>query len=210
MSITHHLSEATMMSFAAGSLPQALAGVAAAHAALCPDCRREIAAFEQVGAALLEGIAPVPMTLGEPPLPEPASEQKRPQPPPVSTHVPAPLARLMGERLSAINWRWLGPGIWHSRLALTGSGSLFLLKLAPGRRLPAHGHTGSELTLVLSGAFRDETGHYAHGDVADLDEEIGHQPVADPRSGCICAVACERPVQFRGLLPRLLRPLHGY
>ncbi len=59
MTITHHLDDATLMSFAAGSLPAALAAVAAAHAAMCPRCRREIAALERLGGALMAGLQPV-------------------------------------------------------------------------------------------------------------------------------------------------------
>ena len=43
MTITHHLDDATLMSFAAGSLPAALSAVAAAHVAMCARCRHEIA-----------------------------------------------------------------------------------------------------------------------------------------------------------------------
>ena len=47
MTITHHLDDATLMSFAAGALPAALSAVAAAHVAMCPRCRREVAALER-------------------------------------------------------------------------------------------------------------------------------------------------------------------
>jgi anti-sigma factor ChrR (cupin superfamily) len=53
MTITHHLDDATLMSFAAGSLPAALSAVAAAHVAMCTRCRREVAGLERVGGALL-------------------------------------------------------------------------------------------------------------------------------------------------------------
>ena len=62
---------------------------------------------------------------------------------------------------------------------------------------------------MLRGAFQDETGRYGRGDVADLDESVEHRPVADAAAGCICALACERPALFQGLLPRLLQPLFG-
>ena len=66
-----------------------------------------------------------------------------------------------------------------------------------------------ELTLVLRGAYQDETGQFRVGDAADLDESIEHRPVADPEAGCICVLAFERPARFKGLLPRLLQPLTG-
>jgi putative transcriptional regulator len=94
-------------------------------------------------------------------------------------------------------------------LAVAGRGGLGLLKVAPGRVVPEHGHAGAELTLVLRGSFHDATGRYLPGDVADLDETVEHKPIADPGRECICLVASERPSRFRGLLARLLQPLHG-
>ena len=72
MTITHHLDDATLMSFAAGSLPAALAAVAAAHAAMCPRCRREIATLERLGGALMAGLQPVDL-LAEGPQTPPAA-----------------------------------------------------------------------------------------------------------------------------------------
>ena len=71
--------------------------------------------------------------------------------------------------------------MWDHPLPLAGAGKLRLLKVAPGHGIPEHGHGGAELTLVLRGSFHDETGRYARGDVADLDETVEHQPVV-PRT----------------------------
>jgi putative transcriptional regulator len=210
MSIAHHLDDATLMSLAAGTLKPALAVVAASHVALCPHCRHGLAAFEEAGAALLVDLAPVPL-LREPPLvPEDEPEQRARAlhaELPLSGELPPPLARLVGGPLDAVRWRPLGFGIWHHRIALTGadSGELHLIRASPGYGLPAHGHTGAELTLVLRGAYQDEVGRFGIGDAADLDESVEHRPVADPAAGCICALACERPARFQGLL----QPLFG-
>jgi putative transcriptional regulator len=214
MSITRHLDDATVMSLAAGTLTPALAVVAASHVAVCPLCRQGLAAAEAIGAALLDTLAPVPIS-GEPP-PMPRLESANEQPPVRATalpdELPAPLAPLVGRPLDAVRWRLLGIGIWHHRIVLHGgadSGELHLIRASRGRGLPAHGHNGAELTLVLRGAYRDDTGQFRVGDTADLDESIEHEPVADPDVGCICVLACERPARFKGLLPRLLQPLTG-
>lgn len=212
MTITHHLDDATLMSFAAGALPDALSAVAAAHIAMCERCRREVASLERVGAALLAELVPATLDRAEPPAStaaiaaEPAQRRQRAAP---NGEVPKPLARLLEGDLDAVRWRRLGLGVWHRRLPLTGRGTLGLLKVAPGRMVPEHSHSGAELTLVLRGSFHDVTGAYRAGDVADLDETVEHTPVADPGPDCICLVASEKPARFRGLVARLLQPLHG-
>ena len=211
MNITHHLDDATLMSFAAGALPAALSAVAAAHVAMCTRCRGEVAALERVGAALLTALPAVGMERAEPETPSgqgPPSEQRgdRSARPMQSA---TPLARLLPGGLAAVRWRRLGLGIWHHRLPVQGSGALGLLKVAPGRIVPEHGHGGAELTLVLGGSFHDTTGRYRTGDVADLDETIEHEPVADPGPDCVCLVASETPARFRGLFARLVQPWHG-
>lgn len=222
MSIAHHLDDATLMGLAAGTLTPALAIVADSHVAWCPQCRLGLATAEAVGGALLAGLAPVPIGREPPLVPAEEPEWARPQPakstsaagspgPPSSNELPPPLARLVGDSLEAIRWRPLAIGIWHHRIALDGkdSGELHLIKAARGYGLPAHGHNGAELTLVLRGAFHDEIGRFGMGDAANLDESVEHRPVADPGAGCICVLACVRPARFHGLLARLLQPLFG-
>jgi putative transcriptional regulator len=212
MTITHHLDDATLMSFAAGALPAALSAVAAAHVAMCSRCRHEVAGLESVGGALLADLLPATLDRAEPQASAATSivevTQRRNTEAP-DRAVPKPLGRLLDGGLDDVRWHRLGLGVWHHRLAVTGRGGLGLLKVSPGYVVPEHGHAGAELTLVLRGAFHDATGRYGPGDVADLDETIEHKPVADPGAACICLVASERPARFRGLIARLMQPLHG-
>jgi putative transcriptional regulator len=212
MSITHHLDDATLMSFAAGALPAALSAVAAAHVAMCTRCRSEVVALEGVGGALLTALPPARMERAEPETPitpGPPPSQQRPEASAAPMPSPTPLARLLPGGLDAVRWRRLGLGLWHHRLPVEGNGALGLLKVAPGRIVPEHGHGGAELTLVLSGSFRDATGRYRTGDVADLDETVEHEPVADPGPDCVCLFASETPARFRGFIARLVQPWHG-
>jgi putative transcriptional regulator len=210
MTISHHLDDATLMSFAAGALPDALSAVAAAHIAMCARCRHEVAVLERVGGVMLAELSPATLDAAEPPTPPTAAEARQHGNAPLQQgDVPKPLARLLNGGLDAIRWRRLGLGVWHHRLPLVGGGGLGLVRVAPGHAIPEHSHGGAELTLVLRGAFHDATGNYYPGDVADLDETIEHKPVADPGPDCICLVASEKPARFRGLIARLLQPLHG-
>ena len=61
MNIEHHVSEALLLSYAAGSLGEAWSLAIATHAALCPKCRGSIAQAEAVGGALIDDIEPAPM-----------------------------------------------------------------------------------------------------------------------------------------------------
>lgn len=230
MTIHHHPDDATLMSFAAGSLPEALSAVVACHLAMCPRCRAEVADMETLGALLLDTVASAPIaaraapsTDFEPAIVLSSAPVSRPHQPSsrdrvaADSHaplgdVPEPLARLIGvSQLDDIPWRRLGFGVWHLPIPLQGRGpgDLRLLKVAPGQVMPEHGHAGSELTLLLRGSYRDEVGTFKPGDLADLDDEIEHSPIADPHDGCICLVASDAKARFKGLLARLVQPLTG-
>ena len=125
MTITHHLDDATLMSFAAGALPDALSAVAAAHVAMCARCRREVATLERVGGALLAQLAPATLDRAEPPSPaSPAEPVRRGRKGLAHGEMAAPLARLVPAGLDAVRWRPLGFGVWHHPLPLTGEGAL--------------------------------------------------------------------------------------
>jgi len=210
--MTRHLDDSTLMSFAAGSLPEALAVVAAAHLAVCPRCRNEVATMELLGGALLNALPAAAMRGPVPAVPEiernveaarPAAAQGRAS----LAEVPAPLARLIGNDLDALRWRWVAPGSWLRHVPI-GHGRLHLFKCSREVTLPEHGHEGSEITMVLRGTISDSTGFYRAGDVCDIDDSIEHAPVAGTE-GCICVVAQDRPARFRSLIVRLARPWHG-
>jgi putative transcriptional regulator len=208
MTITRHPDDSTLMSYAAGSLPGALAVVVAAHGAVCPRCRDEVAMMELMGSAMLADLPGV--VLRRPGPEQPEIERRRPVAPARagSTEVPAPLAHLVGIDLNALRWRWIARGLWVRWVPIAGGGRLHLFKGAPGASVATHGHYGSELTMVLRGTITDQTGRYGPGDVCDLDDEIEHRPVAGSE-GCICVVAQEHPARWRSQVARLMRRWHG-
>lgn len=61
-----------------------------------------------------------------------------------------------------------------------------LLKLPSGLSAPEHTHGGDELTLVISGSFRDEVGRYGVGDVCHAAAGHMHRPVVDSDEDCVC------------------------
>jgi putative transcriptional regulator len=73
--------------------------------------------------------------------------------------------------------------------------------------MPDHGHGGTELTLVLQGAFLDGADRFGPGDVELADAATEHRPVAEDWDDCICLAASDARLRFKGLLPRLAQPL---
>lgn len=214
MKIKHHPDVSTLMSCAAGSQPESIAAVMAAHISMCPTCAAELRDMEEIGAALFEGIDPSTVT-SKAPISQARAREAEGEAPHVDANcnceVPAPLQAHIGTSLDDIAWKRLAPGVWHYPLPLSkgARGHLTLLKVAPGKAMPDHGHGGTELTLLLRGSYRDSLGEFRRGDVADVDGDVEHQPVADDEVGCICLVASDGKARFKSLVARLVQPLTG-
>ena len=82
-----------------------------------------------------------------------------------------------------------------------------LLFIPAGQAVPDHGHRGTELTLVLQGAFRDASDRFGPGDLEIATQADEHTPVAEAGADCICLAATDAPLRFTGMIPRLLQPL---
>ena len=219
MSVHHHLSDATLMSYAAGNLPESMTLVIAAHLSMCPSCRNKLTVLEDIGGVELER---APIQAMAPDALDRVLQQLGPQeerpirvaPPDAAqsgSDIPQPLRSYLPDRLSDIPWKTMAPGIKTFTLAdvKTQTGALRLLKIAPGVTIPEHTHGGMELTLVLKGSFSDEIGRFTCGDIADLDEETYHQPIADTDEDCICLIATDAPLRFNKLVPRLMQYFTG-
>ena len=119
--------------------------------------------------------------------------------------LPRPLQPFFGPRYSTLRWRRVVPGVQYLRAEADADGGLMLLRIAPGRGIPLHRHAGHELTMILDGAYADALGRFGAGDVADLDEDVEHQPVTVPGRPCICVAATEAPMRFHGWAARALQ-----
>lgn len=225
MNPRHHLDEATVLSFAAGALSPEMAAVAATHMEVCGFCRERLSDAERIGGALLGQQQPAAADtergarLREAMLelldeePEAEANQTEARAPSGDAaavdSLPRPLQPYFGRSWRALRWRWMAPGVHMVRAARGSGDTLILLKIAPGKSMPMHSHQGTELTQILQGAYNDRLGHYAPGDVADLDNEIEHQPVTAPGVPCVCVAALDAPLRFPGWLARKLQPLVG-
>jgi putative transcriptional regulator len=211
MTIRHHLSEQLLMAYAAGQLPEAFNLIVATHVSLCDDCRSRLEAHEAVGGALIEEIEEIAM--GEAALEAalarieglPQATQRAPLK--AAGIFPAPLADYVGGDLSAVRWRKIAGGVKQAILPTGPEASARLLYIPAGVAVPDHGHKGTELTLVLQGAFADENDRFGPGDIEIADEDVEHTPVALAGEDCICLAVADAPLRFRGLVPRLAQPL---
>lgn len=120
--------------------------------------------------------------------------------------LPGPLRDYVGGNLEDVQWRPVGMGVRQSILSTAGGASVRLLHIPAGQAVPDHGHSGLEMTLVLRGAFRDQTDRFGPGDVEVATEGFEHTPVAEAGEDCICLAATDAPLRFNALLPRLAQP----
>ncbi len=212
--IRHHLTDSLLLGYAAGSLPEAFNLVVATHVSMCDECRARLAAHEAVGGVVLESAEAVEMghdslgaTLrliaGGPKAP---IRTERSRPPRAEGFLPAPLAGYVGGGIDAVKWRAIGGGIRQAILPTSRDATVRLLHIPAGAAVPDHGHRGTELTLVLQGAFRDEADRFGRGDIEVADASMDHRPVAETGSDCICLAATDARLRFNSLLPRIAQP----
>ncbi|SDD90090.1 ChrR family anti-sigma-E factor [Rhodospira trueperi] len=230
MTVKHHPSEALLLAYAAGQLGEGLSLLIATHMTYCPACRGVVADAEAMGGALLEDSAAVKLSEGalsavlarlDAPMsaqadPTPVTRRRATSSPARQAgqdgiRLPAPIRAYVGD-IAHARWQWVAPGVRQLDLMQRPKGrdTARLLRISPGRVLPHHGHAGLELTVVLQGSFSDEQGRFTPGDLAELDRDDNHQPIADSGEDCICVIGTDAPLRFSGLLPRMMAPMMGF
>lgn len=228
--INHHPPSDLLLDYATGSLPEPAALVVASHAAMCPQCRSEIAATEAVGGALLDRIEPIQVSdvalaavmarldgagaksaLSNVTSPRRRRTEHCGDATPVGACagelMPQPLRRYAGEDLSRLAWRKVGKMFEEAKLPIEMTGfKASLMRLPAGSTIPIHTHGGREYTLVLAGGFRDNGVRFERGDFAFKDASDTHRPVVDPEGDCLCLAVLDAPVRLTGMIGRLINP----
>ena len=102
-----------------------------------------------------------------------------------------------------MKWKSLGGGVKQAILPTSKAATARLLYIPAGAAVPDHGHQGTEMTLVLQGAFVDEEDRFARGDVEVANEDMEHTPIADMGEDCICLAVTDAPLKFNAFIPRL-------
>lgn len=211
---THHPSEARLLDYVAGSMVEPMSLLVATHLAFCPRCRRGAHELEALGGALLEELEPTPLAgdglarvLARLERPAEEADDRAPRLSMAGEpDLPEPLRSCIGGPLASLSWRRLGPLGQASLLPGYPGMTTRLLAIRAGTAMPSHTHEGAELTLVLRGAFHDQTGHYLRGDVAEADGDVDHRPVVDEDADCLCLAVTDAPLKLTGRLGRLINP----
>jgi putative transcriptional regulator len=219
--MSHHPADALLMLLAGGQLSAGATVVVAAHVEGCAVCQRRQREFEAVGGALLEQLEPTPLSPTA--LARTLARIDAHDPLPASSPDIAATARLRAalpagvswprslHHSSATRWRPVGPGLRWSRVTLANdrSANVYLLRVAPGKSLPMHSHSGREHTYVLYGAFEEGRDRYAAGDLEEAGKRAHHQPIAAEGSECICLTSVDGRVAFEGPIAKVMGSLLG-
>jgi putative transcriptional regulator len=212
MSPRCHPDDALLLAHAAGGLDGAMSLILATHLTFCGRCRQLVHRQEQIGGVLLEDLPPAAMQEGAleralAGLYEPvASSAAQPS----NDNTPAPLRAALGHDLSRARWRKMGPKLGYVTIYRRGPVAVRLLRGAPGTDVGRHSHAGQEYTLVLRGGYTDETGSYGPGDFQTASGDLLHNPVADPEEDCINLSVTIGPLQFEGVVQRIVARLFGF
>jgi putative transcriptional regulator len=214
MKIKHHLTEPLLMGYAAGTLPEAFNLVVATHITMCDSCRAALAEYEAVGGEVMLDSDPVGIaedalaaTLA---MIDGGHIIDKPAPVRVKGSVfPGPLQDYVSGDIDSLKWRKVGGGVSQVVLNTSDDASVRLLRIPAGTAVPDHGHRGTELTLVLQGAFTDAEDRFGAGDVEVANEDLHHTPVAEGGLDCICLAATDAPLRFNGIVPRIAQRFIG-
>ena len=121
--------------------------------------------------------------------------------------LPSPLRRYLGCGLDDLGWRFVVPGVREVKVGECGRGEVSLIHVRAGRRLPRHTHEGSEITLVITGAFSDPQGRYIRGDIAIADSSIDHSPEIERDADCICFAVTDAPLRLTSPVGRFVEKI---
>lgn len=189
---------ALMLDHAAGDLPPARSLLVETHLRLSPQGRGARRETEMLGGALLEQLAPEAMSAAPfLALDAPATARSSDD----SCIASRTLIEAALNAPDGLHWRWRAPALRELRLPTPGA---TLMRLAGGRALPLHDHEGEEITLVLSGAYADASGVYRRGEIAFAHAGVEHSPYVPEGEECICLIAAEGALRFRGLMARVV------
>lgn len=219
--IKFHPDENILTEYAAGNLDPAVAIAVKTHIALCPKCRNTVAELKQVGAMFFEQ----PAAHTKSALDEAASflalmariknmgtedsdgsELRQEEPKLRYPQLPAVVNKLLSKQ-GKLKWQFISTSLKQANL-VTGQDNyeVCLHKIRRGGKVAEHDHRGREVTVVLDGAFSDESGTYRKGDFLIREPGDTHRPTATQDQDCLCLSVVEAPVKLTGIIGKIINP----
>jgi putative transcriptional regulator len=221
MTPKHHVPDAELLEYAAGTTNAPAALAVACHVALCPACAGGVATLEAVGGSLLEASAGQALPAGalaatlarlDPPLPRAQALAAAQAPPPPAFlapfALPAPLLRRLADTPGVRRWRFIAPGVRGVALSAPAADTTVrLVAFAPGITIPFHDHGGPEHVVVFSGALEEEDARFERGDISIRASGERHEQHVAAGEPCIALVVNEGKLQPLTLRGRILAAL---
>ena len=189
-------SDEILLKYASGVLDPALHLLVGRHLDMSPSTQSLVTEFEEFGGQLLASEIETSMTAGS--LDRALAR--------ISGEHPKAMPPLAWPPLDALGWRWAGPGRRLAKVDIPGSDlKAYAFRTAPGKAMLQHGHSGQEWTLIVQGAYRDETGEFRTGAFIEEDESTLHAPVAFGEVDCICLAVMSGPLVAQGMMGKIAR-----
>ena len=189
-------SDELLFKYVAGSLDPALRLLVERHVALHPATMHDLAPFERFGGLMLAAESPAALTAG---CLDRAIARLAPHA--VDSSQPDARSSAGWPSVDALQWRWAGPGRAIAPISIEGSTmKSYALRIAPGKTMLQHSHADHEWTLIIQGAYRDESGEYQAGAFIEEDEDTNHRPTAVGDVDCICLAVMSGPLRAPGLM----------
>lgn len=221
--IHYHPSIEILTDYAAGSLPLAHSLCVSTHLEHCPECQQQIRKLEMLGAHLFDQTQTENRPLSNlkdhffqnliEQSEQKSDKQQKQEPEEKGIQwddytIPRSLRQFITKSYDDLNWMRLSPSFKIATLYNEeGGAQIALTRVKAGAHMPTHTHTGDEITLVLEGAFSDESGVYRQGDFISRDASHKHKPIVTKDAECICLTVLDAPIEFTGWLTRLLNPI---
>ena len=214
-----HPSSEMLLNQAMGNTSEAESLIILGHAAYCPECKAEIAKYENIGGNYLNTNDTVDVsndlldkTLRELDDIEQCTTKRNYTDYRITSsltsspiRIPSFISAYLNNSNNTSSWNSAINNVKYANLSfndksITGR----FLEIPPGKSMPRHGHEGDEATLVLHGGYSDERGSYHKGDLVIANDSEVHSPVSSQETGCLCLVIYSGSLRFKGLLGSIL------
>jgi len=212
MSIKFHPQHETLLNYTGGNLSPAYMSVIEVHTKFCSGCANLVSQLEKLGGMAIDSQPATIVETSFDQLMQLVSEQETRKESLTPHHEQSPLKHIMqyakypAQKAMQDKSRWINVvrGIKDQKINIDDEKYRSrLMFIKAGTKIPAHTHTGEEVTVVLKGSFSDDFGQYQAGDFIVRDGSHEHSPYAD--TDCICYAITDAPLHYTGLFGPVIK-----